>query len=431
MDLEEGSVTVPIYATPQPGPSARPTVVTAASILLYAVAGAQALMGVALLVTLGSVREAFQNTLGSSDLDSEMGAVVTATMVTIAVVYLFIAIGLVVLATFNGMGKNPSRIVTWVFAGIGLCCNVLSLFDSVPSMVTSSAGSSGTGSDQFERQFEAEIALGMPGWFVPVMAVLALVTVAGLIAVIIMLALPASNAYFRKAAVWNPGYPGYAGQPGYPGQPGHPGQPGYSGQPGHPGQSGYPGQPGYSGQPGYPGQPGYSGQPGYPGQAGQPPAYGQPYPGQPGSNTPDSAPPAYPGAPASYPGAPTSGTPGIPPSAPNAGPSAYPGAPGAGHLGAPEQYGQPGQPAPGLPPYPGQAGAHAPGHPETGSSEYPGPPSDPWAAPQADPATPPPATPPPASAPPASAPPASAPPASPPAEGNTGDQHHRPPTDPA
>ncbi|MFC7528892.1 hypothetical protein [Actinoplanes sp. GCM10030250] len=384
-------MTVPMYSTPNPAPSRRPATVTASSILLYAIAAAQLLIAVSIFATLGAVRDAYRNAYGGTEF-AEFSGVVTGTMVVIALVYVFIAGGLVILSIFNGLGKNPSRIVTWVFAGIGLCCNTLAVIDSVPSAVSTGATSGGPS----EQQLEADLALSMPGWFEPVMGGLSLLTLTGLIAVIILLALPKSNAYFRKAAVWNPSAP----YPGYP-QPGYPA--GY-GQP-------YPGQP-YSGQP-YPSQP-YPGQP-YPGQPGSAP----PYPGQPGSA------PSYPGQPGGYPGAPAPGSPVVPP-------NAYGPPSGSGHLGSPEQYGQPGQPAPGLPPYPGQPGAQAPGTQPPGHTP-PGhtPPGE--NSPPVDPAASDPTSSGPAASGPASAPP-SDPWATPPSSDQPpagGDQQHRPPTDPA
>jgi hypothetical protein len=337
--------------------------VTLASLLLYGVAAAQLLIAVVLLATLGDVEDAYVTSYGGTEFDSEVGSVIKATLVVFAVLYVIIAVGLVTLSILNGLGKNPARIVTWVFAGIGLCCNTGALLDSVPGAVTTSTTEGGP----TDQQFEATLTDTLPSWYTPVVMTLTVLTLIALIAVIILLALPKSNAYFRKPVAWNPAgqYPGYPGyQPGAYGQPGYPayGQP-YPGQPGsappYPGQPGsgppYPGQPGsgppYPGQPGsgppYPGQPGSA--PSYPGQPGQP-GSAPPYPGQPGSAGP------YPGQPNPY------GTPH------SSAPSGYP-----GHLGTPEQYGQPGQPAPGLPPYPGQHGTHTPGSGQ--------PASDPWAAP--------------------------------------------------
>ncbi|WP_211275367.1 hypothetical protein [Actinoplanes rectilineatus] len=333
-------MTVPTYpgAHPAPSPPGRPATVTISSILLYGVAFLQAMSALLVLSSIGTLREVYTEAMADAGADEvDLAGLFTGIMVIIVVIYAVIAGGMVVLAIFNNRGKNPSRIVTWVFAGIGLCCNALGLTSSASDMAA------GTGSGTSGDVFTEASADALPGWYDGVELLLTLLTVLALLAAIILLALPQSNAFFRPPTTWNPGYPG-----GYPGGGAYP--PGYTPYQAQPGQPGY-GQPGY-GQPGYgqPAQPGY-GQP-YPGQPGQPPYYGQqpqqPYPGQPGSPSGD-----------------------------------------ASHFGTPEQYGQPGQPAPGLSPYPGQAGP--------GTS------------------TPGPLTPPPFSAPPASTPPAAGPPAFPPA----------------
>lgn len=205
-------MSVPTYSSPNPAPPARPATVTISSLLLYGIAAAQVLVAVLALATLGDVQEAYRNSFGNTEFDEELTGVVAGTMVVVAVIYIIIAAGLVVLSIFNGMGKNPSRIVTWVFAGLGLCCNGLSLFDSVPGAVTSSTTEGGPS----EQQFEADLAATLPGWYQPATVLLTVLTVAGLIAVIILLALPQSNAFFRKKVAWNPAapYPGYPGVTG-------------------------------------------------------------------------------------------------------------------------------------------------------------------------------------------------------------------------
>ncbi|MDI6102877.1 hypothetical protein QLQ12_30090 [Actinoplanes sp. NEAU-A12] len=323
-------MTTPTYPVPNPAAPSRPVTVTVSSSLLYLVVALQALSAVLALTMMGTVAAAYQDVLGQDPQVPDTGAFIRVMLVLTAILYLVIAVGLSVLAFFNNKGKNASRIVTWVFAGLGLCCNAIGLGGSV-----SSTAMSGTGQGGFnQRQVEQQVASAMPGWYEGVGLAITVLTVLALLAAIILLALPASNAYFRGPAQWNAGLPF---QP-YPGQPGYPAQPGY---PGYPGQPGYPAQPGFYAQPGYPQQP-YA-QPGYPQQP-----YAQPgYP----------PPPAAPGSPS--------------------------------HFGTPQQYGRPGEPAPGLPPYPGQAGTPTPGG-QPGPDPWSAPPSsepsyDPWASPPSAP----------------------------------------------
>src|SRR6185436_7231411 len=121
-----------------------------------------------------------------------------------------------------------------------------------------------------QSEIQSRLNDALPSWYQPVTMTVTVIILIAILATIILLALPASNAFFRKqpaAQGWDPSvpYPTYppAGQPGYPpvGQPGYPGQP--YGPAGQPGQSGQPGQPyGPAGQPGQPAP----GLPPYPGQ---------------------------------------------------------------------------------------------------------------------------------------------------------------------
>lgn len=332
-------MTAPTYQVPHPAPG-RPMTVTISSLLLYLVAAMQLAAAALVVSTIGPVTEVYQDIIDDAQSSDDVAAVFEFVLVATAVFYALIAIGLGVLAIFNSLGKNGSRVTTWVFAGLGLCCNAFSLTGSAASTLASGAADSSYQQAQIEQQLETTL----PSWYEAVGLLTTGVTVLGLLGAIVLLALPASNAYFRKPAAWNPAmpYPPYQGQPGYPAQPGYP-------QPGYP-QAGYP-------QAGYP-------QAGYP-QAGYP----QAQPGVPPQQ------PSYPQA--SYPSA------SYPP------PASIP----QSHFGSPEQYGRPGDPAPGLPPYPGQ------------EQSAPEPGSDPWAAP------------PPVSSPPVSSPSVSSPsePAAPPA----------------
>ncbi|WP_250032043.1 hypothetical protein [Paractinoplanes maris] len=317
----------PAPGYPAPGARPRPTIVTVAVYLLYVVAAIQVINALLTFSISGTLTDAVRDAYAGTE---AAGAESFVTFIFIggAVVNLLIGLGFAVLGYFDGRGKNPSRIVTWVIGGISLCCFGASLGST--ALVGSVGGDTtagGPSQDEVQRQLDA----ALPSWYTPATTTLSVLALLAILGTVILLALPAANEFFRKpsAAAWDPSvpYPQYPGGSGY--GPGGYGQPGY---PAQPGQSPYPQQP-YPGQP----QPGAS----YPGPS---------YPGQPSSG------PSYPGQPSSgpsYPGQPSSG-------------ASYPG-----------QQGQPGQPAPGLPPYPGQ---------ESPPSGFP-PASDPYAPPPSDPST--------------------------------------------
>ncbi|MGX6604469.1 hypothetical protein ACWKSP_20390 [Micromonosporaceae bacterium Da 78-11] len=331
-------MTVPSYPTPgypASPPRVRPTTVTIATYLLYLVAAFQLVNAIIALTTYGPLSDAVKDAYAGTDAE---GADVAVTLVLVigAVINILLGAGFAILSIFNGRGRNAARIVTWVIGGLSLCCVGAGL--SGNALASSMNAGATTGPSQSE--VESRINAALPSWYTPLSTTISVLVLLAILATIILLALPASNEFFRKptAGGWDPSvpYPAYPGQ--YPGGQYPGGQyPGY-GQPGqYPGQSPYPGQPGQSP---YPGQQPYPGQAPYPGQ--------QPYPGQPGQ-----AP--YPGQPSQY-GQPGQPAPGLPP---------YPG--------------QPGQPAPGLPPYPGQPAP--PSAPDQYAPDQYAPPSDPFAPP--------------------------------------------------
>ena len=333
-------MTVPSYPAPgYPAPAARsrPTVVTVAVYLLYAVAAIQVINAVLTFSIAGRITEAVRNAYAGTEADG-FESIVTVAFGGGAIINLLLGAGFAVLGWLDGRGKNPARIVTWVIGGIALCCFGVGLGGTafVSSFDTADTTTGAPSDAELQRQLDA----AQPSWFEPTTTTLSVLSLLAILGTVILLALPAANDFFRKpvAGGWDPTAPPYPGVPGYPAP-----------------QGGYPGQPGYPGAGGYPAPPGPS------------------YPGQPSSGSPSG--PSYPGQPSSGP--------------------AYPGqpSPGPSYPAYPGQQGQPGQPAPGLPPYPGQ-GTNPPPPPaadpyappptnepyppsSTGTDQPPKPPTDP------------------------------------------------------
>jgi hypothetical protein len=94
----------------------------------------------------------------------------------------------------------------------------------------------GNGNDETSRQLADALGHSIPGWFAA-MAGLSCLQVIGYIAVIVLLAVPVSNAYFRREPVttWQPPYPQQP-YPPYPPQGPYPYGPG-SVPPGMPGSA--------------------------------------------------------------------------------------------------------------------------------------------------------------------------------------------------
>ena len=86
---------------------------------------------------------------------------------------------------------------------------------------------------------EAALSRVLPSWYEPLSTVLTVISLLAILGAVILLALPASNAYFRKAQpAWDPNQS--LAVPGYPGQPSRSTRPAAAGQPQQPYQPGQP-----------------------------------------------------------------------------------------------------------------------------------------------------------------------------------------------
>jgi hypothetical protein len=106
----------------------------------------------------------------SSDVIS---AITTGILVFAIVLALITAIAFVTLAILDLRGNNVARIITWVVCGLFICCT----------------GYSGISN--------ATNAADLPGWYVGYSVVSVVLSLIIYIGVIVLLALPASNAYFK------------------------------------------------------------------------------------------------------------------------------------------------------------------------------------------------------------------------------------------
>jgi hypothetical protein len=309
-------VTAPSYPPgyPAPGPRPRPGTVTVASYLLYLVAGLEVIRAIVALATFGATSKALTEVYAGTAMADSAKTISLVGSIGAAVLGLLLGAGLVVLGLLNGKGKNASRIITWVLGGLSLCCLGADLGGGAltRSLESGSSGSTAGGPSTAEVQQRMDAAT--PSWAGAVTTTATVLILLAVLGAVILLALPASNEFFRKpapggfdpAAPYPYPYQGQAYPSPYP-------APGYNSQPSPYGPQGRPGDPA-PGLPPYPGQVVPGQPPFYPGQPdpGQPPFYsGQPGPGQPpfssgqpGPGEPPSSPPPYPGQPLPGPGQP-------------------------------------------------------------------------------------------------------------------------------
>jgi hypothetical protein len=186
---------------PAPGPKTRPGTVSTASLLLY-VSAVLLIVSAAVSFVPVSDMQKVVNDFYADQPELQQGASLGATIAIIvtAVVYLLIAVGLVVLGVFVGKGKQPARIITWVLAGLSVLCLGCGLAGSAAQ-----SSLSGLGGDAQSQELVKLIQDATPGWVTAVGLVLQIIALIVMITVIILLALPASNDYFRKEQqVWVP-----------------------------------------------------------------------------------------------------------------------------------------------------------------------------------------------------------------------------------
>ena len=199
----------PTYPAPQ-APQ-RPGTVSTSSYLLWVTAAISLISGILTLATIGKTSQVYSDLYRGTAAEGTESIVVGASVFGVVLNILF-AGGLVVLSIFNNRGRRGARITTWVIGGLMFCCSGSGLAGTA---ITSSINlDSGTGPSPSEVQ--ARLSEVLPSWYEPLSVVLTVISLLSILGAVILLALPTSNAFFRKpaAAGFDPSLP----YPSYPGQ---------------------------------------------------------------------------------------------------------------------------------------------------------------------------------------------------------------------
>ena len=176
-----------------PSPWPRPATVTVAVRLLLVLACLQAAGLVVQLSQAGASAEATAAAYwGTGDVESV--SIVVTTRIGAVLAGLF-AIAYVVLAVLTGRGRDTARIVTRVIGGIGVACGMFSLVDSAFRSALSLLGETPEGANGAEIQ--RQVAATLPSWYQPTVVTLGAAGLLTLLAALVLLALPPSNAFFR------------------------------------------------------------------------------------------------------------------------------------------------------------------------------------------------------------------------------------------
>jgi hypothetical protein len=231
-----------------PAPRIRPTPVTLAGNLLYLLAVLLLVAAVASFAVFKTVIDAATDAYATVENGDTIVTFTRAAFIGTAIGYVIVALLMVLMARGVLRGSNGWRITTFVIAGLGVLCFGCGLLGGATSGRFRNAGT-GPNADEM-RAAQEKVQDAIPAWSTAVSLTVSLVSLLAAIAIIILLAMPASSAYFRRPQQQfiPPGYPQGPGAPGYPpGAPGYPpGAPGYP-----PGAPGYP-QAGGRDEPPYP-----------------------------------------------------------------------------------------------------------------------------------------------------------------------------------
>ena len=192
----------PAPTTPPAAPKTRPGSVTTAAwlqILLGLFLIAQSVVGFVYGADAADAAEAELEAQGFGMSDMPEGTTFETGGVTSFIPIVF-ALLLIVLAVLNNAGKRPARLITWIAQPLVLICGgflaVSQLF--LAQFIQAGIDSTG-GPEDLDVQAVVDAMYGaFPAWTTFIdYGVYALATL-GSIAVIILLAVPSANAYFRK-----------------------------------------------------------------------------------------------------------------------------------------------------------------------------------------------------------------------------------------
>ncbi|HKS98781.1 MAG TPA: hypothetical protein VJT31_04550 [Rugosimonospora sp.] len=192
----------------------RPAAVTAAGFLLFGTAVLAVVIALLPLPYAGAASTAAKSAYAKIENGDGIATAVSATIYVTVLIFILAGITLAIFGVFNLRGSNGVRIATWVVGGVGvLCCGSSVLI----GRLASGLGQNANTPDMQAAQKQVQAAY--PSWYAGVQAGLTIVALLALIAVIILLALPAANGYFRrpKTGVAEVGLPyPYSGEPPLP-----------------------------------------------------------------------------------------------------------------------------------------------------------------------------------------------------------------------
>jgi hypothetical protein len=220
---------------PPSGPRVKPTSVTAVVWTQFITAALLVITGIGMFAVQSAIQDVVLDEVasdpsleGSGITADDVSSLVTVTFALVAGVYILFAVFYVILGILNNKGNRAGRILSWILSGIALaCCGIGGLIGQVGQATYTVNGT------EYQDEMTQAVEDATPSWVTVLDWATLLAFIVGSLLIIILLAVPASNEFFRKD---EPPAGPYPGQPPYGQQPPQPGQPPYGQQPPSPPQ---------------------------------------------------------------------------------------------------------------------------------------------------------------------------------------------------
>jgi len=209
----------------EPASRRRPGTVTAAGYVMLFTAALLVAISIVVFVTASPVVDAARKAYTAPPpKPDQVAAGVQLLFTVVAVIFLVVAVGQVLLGLFSLRGSKVARILTWIVDGLAVLC-----FGCLGTLALGRANTStGTGTPNQDGvdpvKFSHAVADAFPSWSGPAFGALLAIIELCLIVAILLLALPTSHPFFRKEQVGEvdltyPTVPAYPPTPAPPAEP--------------------------------------------------------------------------------------------------------------------------------------------------------------------------------------------------------------------
>ena len=212
----------------EPASRRRPGTVTAAGYLMLLTAALLVAISIVVFATAAPIVDAARKAYTAAPpKPDQVAAGLQLLFTVVAVLFLVVAVGQVLLGVFNLRGSKVARILTWILNGLAVLCfgclGSIFLGRANPGNTSGPVNQDGVDTAKFAKA----LADAVPSWSGPSLGVLLAIIELCLILAILLLALPAAHPWFRKERASDveltyptvPAYPSVPGEPPVPSAP--------------------------------------------------------------------------------------------------------------------------------------------------------------------------------------------------------------------